>query len=212
MESSADLITKYFPNLDVQQRQCFEQLGPLYREWNDKINVVSRKDIEQLYEHHVLHSLGIAKVMQFKPGAQVLDLGTGGGFPGIPLAIMFPETQFLLIDGTRKKITVVQEVAQALGLQNVTAQHQRAEELKGKFDFVLSRGVAPLDQLVAWSFRLISDKQRHALPNGLLAFKGGNLRAEIKAIPRGIYSELFAISDFFDEPFFNEKYIVYVQA
>lgn len=207
-----ELITKYFPSLTDRQRQCFEQLGPLYREWNDKINVVSRKDIEQLYEHHVLHSLSIAKVLSFKPGAHVLDLGTGGGFPGIPLAILFPETQFLLIDGTRKKISVVQEVAQSLELHNVTAQHLRAEELKGKFDFVLSRGVAPLDQLAQWSFRLIAEKQRHALPNGILALKGGNLRTEIKALPKGTYSELFAISDYFDEPFFHEKYIVYVQA
>lgn len=204
-------ILRYFPDLTELQLEQFRQLEPLYREWNDKINVISRKDIDNLYEHHILHSLSIAKVVQFKPKARVLDLGTGGGFPGIPLAILFPETSFTLIDGTRKKITVVTEVAQAIGLNNVTALHVRAEELKGQFDFVVTRAVALLEKLVPWSFRLIKEKQQHALPNGLLALKGGKMREEIKALGRGSYVEVFPITDFFEVPYFEEKSIVYVQ-
>lgn len=205
-----ELLT-YFPDLQSKQQEQFRQLGPLYREWNDKINVISRKDIDNLYLHHVVHSLAIARVVSFLPKARVLDLGTGGGFPGIPLAILFPETQFTLIDGTRKKITVVQEVAQGIGLDNVTARHIRAEELKGHFDFVVSRAVARLDKLVHWSFRLIKEKQQHPLPNGLLALKGGDMREEVKSLGRGSYTEIFPLSDFFEQPYFQEKCLIYAQ-
>lgn len=208
-------LDKYFPNFTAEQKARFEQLTPLYADWNAKINVVSRQDIENLEERHVLHSLAIAKVLQFKPGAQVLDLGTGGGFPGIPLAIFFPETKFVLVDGTGKKIHVVREVASALGLQNVTALHARVEELKmnGQFDFVVSRAVTTLDKLLIWSQRLLKKKHSHAYPNGLIALKGGDLRAEIKALPgKGdTYTEIFPIQDFFKEAFFEEKFVVYVQ-
>lgn len=204
-------LLSYFPDLSEVQQSQLALLGPLYREWNERINVISRKDIDHLYEHHILHALGIARVMRFLPGTSMLDLGTGGGIPGIPLAILFPETKFTLIDGTRKKITVVQEVAQALDLKNVVAYHQRAEELKGKFDFVITRGVAPLDQLMQWCYSLISNQHRHALPNGLLALKGGDLRGEIKALPKGTYAEVFPLSSYFKEPYFEEKVVVYVQ-
>lgn len=205
-------IEKYFPDLNDRQREQLAALDTLYREWNSKINVVSRKDIDQLYLHHVLHSLAIAKVIQFKPGARLLDLGTGGGFPGIPLAILFPDAHFTLVDGTRKKITVVTAVAEALGLSNVTAMAVRAEELKGRqFDFIISRAVAPLRQLCDWSFKLVADKQRHAMPNGLLALKGGDVQAEIRELPKGSYTERWPISRFFADPYFEEKYIVYVQ-
>jgi 16S rRNA (guanine527-N7)-methyltransferase len=209
------LLDKYFQNLTSEQRAQFQQLVPLYTDWNAKINVISRQDIENLEGRHVLHSLAVAKVIQFKPEAKILDLGTGGGFPGIPLAIFFPETQFTLVDGTGKKIHVVREVAASLGLKNVTALHARAEELKmnGQFDFVLSRGVASLDKLLFWGQKLLKKKHLHAYPNGILALKGGDLRAEIKALPgKGdTYTEVFPIQDFFKEDFFKEKYIVYVQ-
>lgn len=207
-----DFITKYFSDLSAQQVRQFEALGPLYSAWNARVNLISRKDIENLYSHHVLHSLAIARVLAFKPGAEVLDIGTGGGFPGIPLAILFPQTNFHLIDGTLKKIRVVQDVIGQLELNNVTAAQVRAEELKGrKFDFVVSRAVAALPQLFEWSRRLFKNEQQHFIPNGLLALKGGNVAKEIKALPKGEYAEAYPISDFFDEPFFEEKYVVYVQ-
>lgn len=209
------LIEKYFPNLKPEQYARFDQLEPLYKEWNEKINVISRQDIENLEERHVLHSLAIAKVIQFLPGSKVLDLGTGGGFPGIPLAILFPETQFVLVDGTGKKIRVVQEVANALGLENVVAIHSRAEEIKmnAAFDFVLSRGVATLDKLLVWSQRFLKKKHIHVLPNGVLALKGGNLSAEIRELPgKGQeYTEIYPIRNFFREAFFDEKSVVYAQ-
>jgi 16S rRNA (guanine527-N7)-methyltransferase len=208
-------IDHYFPELTPEQRAQFERLQPLYAEWNAKINVVSRQDIENIAERHVLHSLAIAKVLPFKPGAALLDLGTGGGFPGIPLAILFPEAQFTLVDGTGKKIQVVQEVAQALDLKNVTARHARAEDLRmnGAFDFVLSRGVTTLDKLMVWSQRFLKKKHMHTYPNGLIALKGGDLRAELQTLPgkSASYTELFPIADFFKEEFFKEKYVVYVQ-
>lgn len=207
-----DAIKTYFPDLTADQLALFEQLDPLYREWNQKINVISRKDIDNLYLHHVLHSLAIAKVVKFMPGARVLDLGTGGGFPGIPLAILFPETEFVLIDGIRKKITVVNEVATALGLKNVQGFQQRAEERKGRsFDFVITRAVALMEKIVPWSMPLIHDKQLHALPNGIIALKGGNVKEELQALPRGTYSEIYPIKKMFSEEFFIEKSVVYVQ-
>lgn len=205
------LIQSYFPKLSEQQIQQFEQLGPLYEEWNAMINVISRKDIENLYERHVLHSLAIIKFIRFRTGAEILDLGTGGGFPGIPLAIFFPNVQFTLIDGTKKKIKVVQEVIDALGLTNVKAQQIRAEELKARYDFVVSRAVAGIDKLAIWSDRLLKKQDKHAVPNGVIALKGGNLRQEMKALPKGSYSEICPLSDYFQEPFFKEKYLVYVQ-
>ena len=207
-----EAIKAYFPDLPSDQLALLEQLDPLYREWNEKINVISRKDIDNLYLHHVLHSLAIAKVIKFMPGARVLDLGTGGGFPGIPLAILFPETEFVLIDGIRKKITVVNEVAAALGLKNVQGFQQRAEERKGRsFDFVVTRAVALMEKIVPWSLPLIRDEQLHALPNGILALKGGNVKEELKALPRGTYSEIYPIKKMFTEEFFTEKSVVYVQ-
>lgn len=204
-------ILQYFPSLSNQQLEQFDQLGPLYREWNEKINLISRKDIDQLYAHHILHSLAIAKVLRFKPGASVLDLGSGGGLPGIPLAVLFPETNFLLVDGTGKKIKAASAIAEAAGLANVKAQHIRAEELKVKFDFVICRAVATLDKLMAWSLPLLKQQQQHALPNGLLTLKGGQLTEEIKALGKGAYVERFPISDFFQLDYFEDKYVVYVQ-
>ncbi len=210
-----ELLQKYFPQLSPEQIDRFGRLPGLYEEWNAKINVISRQDIANLTERHVLHSLAIAKIFQFKDGAHLLDLGTGGGFPGIPLAILFPQVTFTLVDGTGKKIKVVTEVAEALGLENVKAIHARAEELRmnGAFDFVLSRGVAPLDQLLVWGQRLLKKNHVHAYPNGIIALKGGDLRPEIDALPgRGRdYSEVFPISKYFKEPFFEEKFVVYVQ-
>ncbi len=205
-------ILEYFPDLTEEQIHQFSQLGDLYKEWNSKINVVSRKDIDNIYEKHVLHSLAIAKMMQFEPDADVLDLGTGGGFPGIPLAILFPYTNFLLIDGIRKKITVVQEVANALGLKNVKAKQARAEELKGyKFDFIVTRAVASLDKLIMWTQRLYKKQHQHFMPNGMIALKGGDLKKEIKAVGKGEYVEKYAVWDFFEGEFFEEKFIIYVQ-
>lgn len=205
-------ILKYFPNLTPLQIQQFEQLMPLYKEWNEKINVISRKDIENLYTHHVLHSLAIAKIVNFKDDAKILDLGTGGGFPGIPLAILYPSVSFYLADSIGKKIKVVQEVSAALGLKNVEAHHIRAEEIKNKkFDFVVTRAVAQLDQLMKWCSHLISKQQFHALPNGLLALKGGNVREEMRAMGKGQYAESNSITKIFKNPYFEEKFVVYVQ-
>ena len=210
-----NLIHKYFPDLSAEQQTQFSRLEDLYTDWNAKINVVSRQDVDNLMERHVLHSLAVAKIFKFNPGATLMDLGTGGGFPGIPLAILFPEVKFTLMDGTGKKILVVKEVAAALGLKNVAALHARVEDLKmaGAFDFVLSRGVAPLNKLLSWSHRLLKRKQTHAYPNGVIALKGGNLRGEIHALPGNgeSYSEVFPIKNYFAEPFFEEKSIVYVQ-
>lgn len=205
-------ILKYFPKLTLEQQNQFAALLPLYTEWNEKINVVSRKDIENLNLHHVLHSLAIAKTTGFKDGSHILDLGTGGGFPGIPLAILYPSVSFLLVDSTAKKIRVVQEVATALGLKNVEAQHIRVEDIKGvQFDYVVTRAVTSLDQLFRWSRRLIKTKHINALPNGILALKGGNIREEVKALGKGQYVEITNISKFFEEEYFQEKVVAYIQ-
>ena len=201
-------ILKAFPSLTATQIEQFHALLPLYKEWNEKINVISRKDIDNLYAHHVLHSLAIAQYIRWKPGTQILDFGTGGGFPGIPLAIMFPECNFKLIDGTGKKIKVVNAVAQAIGLKNVEAVHLRGEEEKGKFDFVVSRAVMPLPDLVKIVRKNISTRQRNALPNGLICLKGGNLVAETQPFKNKV--QLTPISQWFDNEWFNDKHLIYL--
>lgn len=202
-----NIIDKYFDELTEEQRRQFEALGTLYEDWNAKINVISRKDIGNLYEHHVLHSLGIAKVICFKPGTAVMDLGTGGGFPGIPLAIYFPEVKFHLIDSIGKKIRVATEVAQNIGLKNVTFAHKRAEEEKGKFDYVVSRAVMPLDNLEKLVRKNISKIQKNALPNGLICLKGGELEHEaVKLMKRSIFWNL---QDYFEETYFETKKVVF---
>lgn len=207
-----EIILSYFPNLSEEQKRQFQSLQELYAEWNQQINVISRKDIENLYLHHVLHSLAIARYIQFKPGTDVLDLGTGGGFPGLPLAILFPETRFLLVDSIGKKLKVVNEVAAAIGLTNIETRHIRAEEIKDKkFDFVVTRAVATLDKLYYWSKKLIKTKHINAFPNGIIALKGGNIREEIKLLPRGEYAEITPLSKYFKESFFEEKALVYIQ-
>ena len=203
------LIEKYFPHLTDVQRQQFQSLDALYRDWNAKINVISRKDIDNLYEHHVLHSLAIAKTIQFRPGTRVLDFGTGGGFPGIPLAILFPEVQFKLIDGTGKKIRVAQEVSSAIGLTNCHPEHLRGEDEKEKFDFVVSRAVMPLPDLVKIVRKNIAKPQQNALPNGIFCLKGGNLQGETQPFHKIV--QTIDISTFFTEPWFKEqKYVIYL--
>ena len=204
-------IQKYFPDLTDIQIDQLSKLKALYVDWNSKINVISRKDIDNLYLHHVLHSMAIAKFTKFIPGADILDLGTGGGFPGIPLAILFPETNFYLADGTKKKIRVVNEVIEALDLKNVRGHHQRAEELKIKFDFVVCRAVTTIDKLVIWSKMLIKEDQEHGTPNGLIALKGGNIKQELKLLPKKEYTEIVKLSTYFKEEYFEGKYVVYVQ-
>ena len=203
-----DLILKYFPDLTEEQKRQFAALYDLYLDWNSKINVISRKDIENLYEHHVLHSLGIAKVIRFRPGTQIMDLGTGGGFPGIPLAILFPEVQFHLVDSIGKKVRVASEIANSIGLKNVTFRHARAEEEKGKFDFVVSRAVMPLTDLLKIIRKNISSKQQNALPNGLICLKGGELGNE--TMPVKNKTTLWDLKEFFEEEFFEAKKVVYV--
>lgn len=203
-----DLILKYFPDLTEEQKRQFAALYDLYLDWNSKINVISRKDIENLYEHHVLHSLGIAKVIHFRPGTQIMDLGTGGGFPGIPLAILFPEVHFHLVDSIGKKVRVASEIANSIGLKNVTFRHSRAEEEKGKFDFVVSRAVMPLTDLLKIIRKNISSKQQNALPNGLICLKGGELGNE--TMPVKNKTTLWDLKEFFEEEFFETKKVVYV--
>ncbi|MEX0811754.1 MAG: 16S rRNA (guanine(527)-N(7))-methyltransferase RsmG [Chitinophagales bacterium] len=204
----ASLIFKYFPNLSDLQKKQIEQLLPLYKDWNSKINVVSRKDIDQLYLHHVLHSLSIAKFISFKPGTKILDLGCGGGFPGIPLAILFPEVEFHLVDSVRKKIAVVENIAEALELKNAKAEQARAEELKSSYDFVVTRAVAPLDKLLSWTRGKYACLTPNALPQGLIALKGGDLYHEIKAAHRK--ADKIPITDYFKEDYFKGKKLVYV--
>jgi 16S rRNA (guanine527-N7)-methyltransferase len=205
---NASIIYQYFPELTERQKKQFEQLGPLYKEWNDKINVISRKDIENIYTNHVLHSLGIAKVISFKPGSEVLDVGTGGGFPGIPLAILFPDTHFHLVDSIGKKITVVKEVSSALGLKNVKGEQIRAEQLKGKYDFVVSRAVTRMKEFYGWVHNKTKADSKNSLDNGILYLKGGDLDEEMGELkhPYSIYN----LSDYFSEEFFETKHVVYV--
>lgn len=201
-------ILKYFPDITDKQKEQYAALYDLYFDWNSKINVISRKDIENLYEHHVLHSLAIAKALRFKPGTKIMDFGCGGGFPGIPLAIMFPECQFKLIDGTGKKIRVCQEIASAIGLENVVAEHLRGEDEKGKFDFIVSRAVMPLFDMVKIVRKNVSNEQRNAMPNGIFCLKGGDLQEEIKPFKRIVDNT--DLSSFFTEEWFKEKHLVYL--
>ncbi len=205
---SIDIILKYFPDLTEVQRNQFSALYDLYTDWNSKINVISRKDISNLYEHHVLHSLGIAKYINFRPGTKIMDLGTGGGFPGVPLAILFPETQFHLVDSIGKKVKVATEIANAIGLKNVTTRHCRAEEEKQLFDFVVSRAVMPLTDLLKIIRKNICKEQNNALPNGLICLKGGELENEVMPVKH--QTDIFALNKCFDEDFFETKKVVYV--
>ncbi|MDR0393889.1 MAG: 16S rRNA (guanine(527)-N(7))-methyltransferase RsmG [Tannerella sp.] len=202
------IIQKYFPEITGEQTMRLNALGELYADWNAKINVISRKDIDNLYERHILHSLGIARFIHFTGGTQVMDVGTGGGFPGIPLAILFPEVRFHLIDGTGKKIKVAQSVADAIDLKNVTTKHCRIEEEKATFDFVVSRAVMTLPELAGLVRKNIRNEQRNALPNGLICLKGGNLQKETAPFGKNIMSA--ALSDYFDEAFFETKKIIYI--
>lgn len=206
--TAKNIVYKYFTQLTDTQQKQIDQLDELYRDWNAKINVISRKDIDGLYLHHVLHSMALSRILRFKPGTRILDFGTGGGFPGIPLAILFPECQFRLIDGTGKKIKVAQVVADAIGLKNVEAVHRRGEEEKDKFDFIVSRAVMPLPDLVKIVRKNIAREQHNALANGLLVLKGGNLKEEIRPFKNIV--ELTPLSDYFEEEWFQEKYAIYL--
>jgi 16S rRNA (guanine527-N7)-methyltransferase len=205
--SDIEIITKYF-KLTINQIKKFEELGDLYKDWNQKINVISRKDIEELYVHHILHSLSIAKFIKFKDGTKIIDVGTGGGFPGIPLAILFPNVQFHLVDSIGKKITVVKEISSAIGLQNLTAEHARAEKQKIKYDFVISRAVTAFPKFVSFTTKLISQKNFNPKINGIIYLKGGDFKSEIKSFAKKV--DVINISDYFDEDFFETKKIIYL--
>ncbi|HKJ07331.1 MAG TPA: 16S rRNA (guanine(527)-N(7))-methyltransferase RsmG [Flavobacteriaceae bacterium] len=202
-----NIIEKYFKNLSTEQKNQYQKLEQLYTFWNAQINVISRKDIDQLYIKHVLHSLAIAKVQEFKPNASILDIGTGGGFPGIPLAIMFPETNFYLVDSIGKKIKVVNEIATELNLKNVKAEHIRAEKVKGEFDFIVSRAVTKMDDFVKWTRFKIEKKQNHELKNGILYLKGGDLTDELQNFPK---ATIYSLNNYFEEDFFETKKVVHV--
>jgi 16S rRNA (guanine527-N7)-methyltransferase len=208
MTNSIEVLLKYFPDLTEKQRKQFESLQSLYSEWNEKINVISRKDIDNLYVNHVLHSLGIAKAATFLPGTEVLDVGTGGGFPGIPLAILFPEAKFHLVDSIGKKIKVVEAVAAGAGLKNVTTAHIRAEEVKGKYDFVVSRAVTRMNEFHGWVSNKFKKESKHPLPNGILYLKGGDLTDEMAELAMRYQS--FNLTDYFKEEFFETKKVIYV--
>jgi len=206
--NGVEAIEHYFPNLTARQREQVKLLGPLYKEWNDKINVISRKDIENLYVNHVLHSLGIAKVVSFNSGASILDVGTGGGFPGIPLAILFPEVQFHLVDSIGKKITVVKNVVEGLGLKNVRAEQARGEQIKGKYDFIISRAVTRMKEFYGWVHQKSKSESTHSIDNGILYLKGGDLHEELDEL-RKPYA-LYSLSDYFKEEFFETKKVVFI--
>jgi 16S rRNA (guanine527-N7)-methyltransferase len=205
---NAEIIYKYFPHLSDEQITQFAALGELYRDWNAKINVISRKDIDHVYEHHVLHSLAIAKIINFRPGTSILDFGTGGGFPGVPLSILFPDCKFKLIDGTGKKIRVAQDVCDTIGLKNCSPTHLRGEDEKDKYDFIVSRAVMPLPDLVKLMRKNISKTQQNSLPNGVICLKGGNLQNELQPFHKIV--ETTDISQFFSEEWFKEKYVIYL--
>lgn len=204
-----EIIFQYFKDINDEQRAQFRALGPLYQEWNAKINVISRKDIDNLYMHHVLHSLGIAKVINFKPGSNILDIGTGGGFPGIPLAILFPNCKFKLIDSIGKKTRVAAAVANAIGLKNVVVEHRNVIEEKNKYDFVVSRAVMNASDLVKLIRKNVSKEQRNALPNGLICLKGGDMTEEVA--PFKNHSEIWELKSYFDDEFFDTKKVMYIQ-
>lgn len=206
--NGVESIKHYFPNLTARQVEQVKMLGPLYKEWNDKINVISRKDIENLYVNHVLHSLGIAKVVSFNAGASILDVGTGGGFPGIPLAILFPEVQFHLVDSIGKKITVVKNVVEGLGLKNVRAEQARGEQIKGKYDFIVSRAVTRMKEFYGWVHQKSKGESAHSIDNGILYLKGGDLDEELDEL-RKPYA-LYSLSDYFKEEFFETKKVVFI--
>ena len=205
----SDLILSYFLELTSKQIEQFSKLQELYVHWNEQINVISRKDTENFYERHVLHSLGIAKVIQFKKGTKIMDVGTGGGFPGIPLAILFPDCDFLLVDSIGKKIKVVNEVAHELGLKNVTGIHERAEKVAGSFDFVVSRAVTQMPEFITWVKNKVSKTSKNSLPNGILYLKGGDLSEEMKTVKQ--WSKEYKLKDFFEGEFFETKKVVYVK-
>ena len=205
-------IIEKFPSLELRQKEQFSKLEALYKRLNASVNVISRKDINNLYTHHVLHSIFIHFIQNFKDGSEILDLGTGGGFPGIPLAILYPNVKFTIVDGTKKKIGIAKEVIKSLDLKNIEARHQRAEEIKNqKFDFVICRAVASVDKLLNWSRPLLKNNHQHGYPNGLFTWKGGDPKKEIKLLPKHEYTELFPLSDYTDNEYFEEKYILYVQ-
>jgi 16S rRNA (guanine527-N7)-methyltransferase len=206
-----EIIKKYFPGLTAQQENQLQQLLPLYTEWNAKINVISRKDIDNLYLHHILHSLAIAKWIGFSKGSMVMDIGSGGGFPGLPLAILFPDVEFHLVDSIGKKLKVVDEIALSIGLTNIKTFHNRAENVRSKYDFILCRAVAPLPTILSWIRSSVTQKQRNAIPNGLIALKGGNIDEEVKPLKKREYMEIIPLKSFYQEPYYDEKYLIYVQ-
>jgi 16S rRNA (guanine527-N7)-methyltransferase len=204
---SPEILYTHFPDLTDRQKSQFAAIGPLYAEWNDKINVISRKDIENFYTHHVLHSAGIAKVAQFVPGTRVLDIGTGGGFPGLPLAILFPEASFVLVDSVGKKLKVIDDIASQIGLNNIKTMHDRAENIQGPFDFVTSRAVTKLDVAWGWVAGKISGEQKNSLQNGMLYLKGGDIDEES---PSGVEVRRFELNQYFEQPYFAEKSLIHI--
>ncbi len=206
-----EIIDKYFPDLTTEQSVKMDQLLPLYMDWNDKINVISRKDITNLYERHVLHSLAIAKWINFIPGTKIMDIGCGGGFPSIPLAILFPEANFHCVDSINKKLKVVGAVTEELGLTNVRTTHSRAEDIKERYAFVINRAVAPFTKLLSWTRKSVSYKHQNAIPNGMISLKGGDLNKELYSIKKKEYYEVTPLSNYFEEEFFSTKYLIYIQ-
>ena len=203
-----DIILKYFPELSEIQKGQFKQLFPLYADWNSKINLISRKDFDHLYERHVLHSLSLAKIIQFKKGTTVMDAGTGGGFPGIPLAILFPDVKFHLVDSTGKKIKVVSEVTKVLELSNVIAERARVEEISGKYDFIISRAVTSLPAFTSWVYKLVSKHNQNNIPNGILYIKGGDIKDELEQLNHR--TKIYPVKQYFEEPFFETKKVIHI--